>query len=324
MHGYRRFCNKIYQATKFVLGKIDAEFVPTPTLKLTGKESLAERWILHRLTIACKEINIALADREFAVATGIAYQFWYTQLCDVYIENSKSLISDENPEVRQSAKNTLYNAIEGALTMVHPFMPFLTEELWQRLPRRPNDKTPSIVLAKYPTYDASFDDPKSEAAYELVLGVAKGVRSLMAEYAIKDAGKLYVQLFNTEAHTTCIEQKSAILSLAGKGVETIDILTAQDTKPAGSVPTAVSADATVFLYIKDRVDIDQEIEKAQKKRDRAAEVVKKQRFILDDEAYQKKVSEELQNVERRKLKDAQKEVEEMESAIESFNKLKLE
>lgn len=73
--------------------------------------------------------------------------------------------------------------------MIHPFMPFLTEELWQRLPRRPDDKTPSIVLAKYPVYDAKMDDPASEEAYELVLGISKGIRSLMAEYSLKDEGK---------------------------------------------------------------------------------------------------------------------------------------
>ncbi len=73
--------------------------------------------------------------------------------------------------------------------MIHPFMPFLTEELWQRLPRRPKDTTPSIVKAAYPTYQQELDDPSSEAAYELLLGVSKGIRSLMSEYSIKDEGK---------------------------------------------------------------------------------------------------------------------------------------
>lgn len=73
--------------------------------------------------------------------------------------------------------------------MIHPYMPFLTEELWQRLPRRPGDSTPSIVKAAYPQYDERFDDPAAEAAYELVLDVSKGIRSLLAEYSIRDEGK---------------------------------------------------------------------------------------------------------------------------------------
>jgi valyl-tRNA synthetase len=189
IYGYRKFCNKIYQATKYVLGKIDADFIPQKTGKLTGKESLAEKWILHKLTIAAKEVNQALGEREFMRSTSIIYQYWLNSLCDVFIENSKAIIQDGNAEEKLSAMNTLYTALEGGLTMIHPYMPYLTEELWQRLPRRPEDKTPSIVLAQYPIYDEGMDDPASEAAYELVLGISKGIRSLMAEYSIKEEGK---------------------------------------------------------------------------------------------------------------------------------------
>jgi valyl-tRNA synthetase len=189
IHGYRKFCNKIYQATKYVLGKIDESYVPRNSGKLTGKESLSEKWILHKLTIAAKEINKALEDREFMRSTTIVYQYWYNHLCDVYIENSKAIIQDGTEEEKRSAIDTLYTALESALTMIHPFMPFLTEELWQRLPRRPGDTNPTICKAAYPVYDAEMDDPASEAAYELVLGVSKGIRSLMAEYSLKDEAK---------------------------------------------------------------------------------------------------------------------------------------
>ena len=188
IHGYRKFCNKIYQATKYMLSKLDADFVPQKTAALTGKESLAERWILHKMTTCAKDINQALADREFMRSTTYIYAYWYNQLCDVYIENSKAIIQDGTPEEKRSAVDTLYTAVEGALAMIHPFMPFLTEELWQRLPRRPEDKTPSIVLAKYPVFDQTMHDPKSEEAYELVLGISRGIRSLMSEYSLKDEG----------------------------------------------------------------------------------------------------------------------------------------
>ena len=189
MQGYRRFCNKIYQATKYVLGNLPENFVPQAKGGKTGKESLAERWILHKFTMAAKEINEALAAREFSRSTQLAYQYWYDNLCDVYIENSKAIIRDGSDEEKRSAIDTLYTALEGALCLIHPFMPFLTEELWQRLPRRPNDTTKSIVVAAYPEHDAAMEDPESEAAYELLLGCSKGVRSLMSEYLIKEDGK---------------------------------------------------------------------------------------------------------------------------------------
>lgn len=76
--------------------------------------------------------------------------------------------------------------------MIHPLMPFISEELWQRLPRRPGDNTPSIMLARYPVHDPNLDNPAAEAAYELVLGSSRGIRSLMSEYTLKgDAQGVY-------------------------------------------------------------------------------------------------------------------------------------
>jgi valyl-tRNA synthetase len=197
IHAYRKFCNKIYQATKYVIGNLPQDFVPQKTSGLIGKESLAERWILHKLTIAAKEVNKALADREFRDSATSIYQYWLTQLCDVYIENSKAIILKGTEEEKLSALNTLYTALEGGLTLIHPFMPFLTEELWQRLPRRPDDRTPSILLAKYPVYDENMDDPKSEEAYQLVLDISKGIRSLMADYSILKEAKGILSLPTT-------------------------------------------------------------------------------------------------------------------------------
>jgi valyl-tRNA synthetase len=151
MHAYRRFCNKIYQATKYVLGTFDKfgkDFVPRETAAKTGKETLPERWILSKFNRAAKEVNETLTDREFSRSTQVVYNYFYDELCDVFIENSKAIISDGNPEERKSAMDTLYTALEGALRMIHPFMPFLSEELWQRLPRRPGDKAPSITVAE--------------------------------------------------------------------------------------------------------------------------------------------------------------------------------
>lgn len=135
---------------------------------------------------AARDINEALADREFSKASIIVYRYWYSELCDVYIENSKAIIRDGSEEERQSALQTLYTTLEAALTMIHPFMPFITEEMWQRMPRRPSDSTKSIMIAKYPTYTPELDDPESETAYELVLDCSKGARSLMAEYSLKE------------------------------------------------------------------------------------------------------------------------------------------
>jgi valyl-tRNA synthetase len=185
IHAYRKFCNKIFQATKYVLGSLPQDFVPSENRIVPGK-TLAERWIQHKMNSATRDVNAAIADREFSKATIIVYRYWYSELCDVFIENSKAIIRDGTEEERQSALQTLYTALESALTLIHPFMPFISEEMWQRMPRRPNDSTKSIMVASYPEYSKTLDDPASEAAYELVLECTKAARSLMAEYSIKE------------------------------------------------------------------------------------------------------------------------------------------
>lgn len=328
MHGYRRFCNKIYQATKYVLGKLPSSFKPRPHSSCPSpKISLAERWILHKLTIASREINTALTDREFSNAATIVYQYWYNHLCDVYIENSKSILQSGSSEEQESALQTLYTALEGALTMIHPMMPFLTEELWQRLPRRPQDLTPSIVKANYPVYEEEMDDPASEEAYELLLAVTKAIRSLTAAYSIKDNAELTVQLSDEASLRTCTEELASIRSLSGKAVilgGKVNIISGKDEKPPGSVVIAVNASASVFLKVTGRIDIDAEIEKARKKLNAASDGVKKQRAMVDDETWRQKADAKVQDGERKKMENLEAECREMEDSIASFERLKLE
>ena len=329
MHGYRRFCNKIYQATKYVLGKIPSNFTPLPSsTSKTGHESLAEAWILHKFTTTAAEVNKYLAARDFSLATQASYQYWYTNLCDVYIENSKSIIQDGSPEEQHSAQQTLYTALEGGLTLIHPFMPFLTEELWQRLPRRPGDSTPSIIKAQYPTYHSGFDDSRSEEAYELVLAVSKAIRSLAAEYEIKDNANIFIVFSDSTSLATCKAQIASIKTLGGKPTTqgdsvSITILTDKDPQPSGCVAQAVDANVAVYLVVKGRVDIDAEISKAKSRMTKASDVVRKQRKMVDGEGWTK-MKPEAQAAEKKKLDDAQKEVEVLEGSVGQFERLKLE
>ncbi|EJP70548.1 valyl-tRNA synthetase [Beauveria bassiana ARSEF 2860] len=323
IYGYRKFCNKIFQATKYVLGSLPADFVPSKHGAVSGK-TLAERWILHKMNQAAKEVNVAIADREFSKSTAIVYKYWYSELCDVYIENSKSIIRDGTPEERDSAIQTLYTALEAALTMIHPFMPFISEEMWQRMPRRPSDETKSIMIAKYPVYSATLDDPQSETAYELVLDCVKAARSLTSEYAIKENADVIIQTFTDAAEETCTKELLSITSLAGKAVNKIKMIGANAPRPAGCVAYPVSTAATVFLQVKGRVDMDAEIAKAQKRRDKATQSIQRQEKLLADPVYLQKASEAVRDADEKKLADAKQELASFEATIMQFVQLKLE
>jgi valyl-tRNA synthetase len=323
MHGYRKFCNKIYQATRYVLGKLGDGFIPRESSALTGRESLPERWILMKMNTAAKQMNQALGDREFSKSTQVSYRYLYDELFDVYIENSKTIISDSTPEEARSAMDTLYTAIESGLRLVAPFMPFLTEELWQRLPRRPGDKTCSITIAQYPEYESSLDDPRSEAAYELVLGCSKGIRSLLAEYVVKDEGLAYIAPLNQVSYDAVSAQLLAIKSLSGKTPVKIGILNIEEGGPTNCAVFPVSADANVYLEVKGRIqDAAKEAERVKAKVDEARrELVEIDALEAELKKIQDKdVTDAMQSAETRK-RDVEAKMRALLEAVTMFDRM---
>lgn len=324
IYGYRRFCNKIYQATKYVLGKLGDDFKPQATVKKTGAESLAERWILHKLNTAAKIANEKLEQREFSDAAYALYQYWYSQLCDVFLENSKSLLQPETPtEIQESAKQTLYTVLEGGLKLIHPIMPFITEELWQRLPRRPDDKTMSIMKASYPEYDAAFDDPAAETAYDLILATSKAVRSILSEYEVKTKGDVKIQTYDETSYRTISEEVASIKSLSGKAIGEITVLDPSNTvPPPGCVVSAVGANAAIYLEVSNEVRLEQE-EKAKANLAKALETISRQQGIMNAPGWKEKAKPEARELEEKKLKDAQSEAARFEEQIRDLEKLKI-
>lgn len=319
VEGYRKFCNKIYQATKFVLGRLGSDYVPPATAGKSGHESLVEKWILHKLTVASRDINTQLDRREFSEATSTVYNFWY-DLCDVYIENSKTLIQEGTPEQRKSAQDTLYTCINGALSMIHPFMPFVTEEMWQRLPRRAGDSTPSITVAAYPVFEQELFDEAALDAYELVLSITKGARSLLSQYNILKNGQVFVESSDADVRAICEAQSDSIVSLI-KGVEQITVLGAGDAVPAGCALNGVSPSTTVHVMVKGQVDIDAEIAKVQKKLGNVQELQGK--LVASMGKFTDKTKPEAVEAAKERAQNFKAEVEGYEQTIAVLEKLKL-
>ena len=135
---------------------------------------------------------------------------------------------------------------------------------------------------------------------------------------------VFVQSFTPEAESTVNNQLASIRSLSGKGVTSIDLLSAAHSRPAGCVVFSISSSAAVFLHVKGRVDIEAEISKASKKLDKTKHSIERQKKILNDDDYRQKVDEKLQEVEERKLKDLETEGKAFEETIKQFETLKLE
>jgi valyl-tRNA synthetase len=262
-----------------------------------------------------------LEERNFLLATDEIYRYWLYELCDVYIENSKPLILEGTEEQKRSAQDTLYTCLEGALLLIHPFMPFVTEELWQRLPRRPNDANPTIVKAAYPRYTEELDNPDAERSYDLAFSVVKGIRSMQAEYGIKDKAEAYIHAKDAETFSTTSEQKPSISALV-KGLESLQILGENDSLPDGCGAFVISETCTVYLLVKGRVDVDAEIEKTRKKIAKAVESRKRLEKARAVKDYISKVRAEVQEADRIRLGEMVAEEKTLQELVAKFEGLR--
>lgn len=319
IEGYRKFCNKVYQATKFVLMRLGDDYKPPAKEAVAGSESLVEKWILHKYSAAARSVAEHLDKRQFSEAASAVYSYWLYELCDVYIENSKFLILEGSPEEQISARNTLYTAVEGGIRLLAPFMPFITEELWQRIPRRAGDlDIPSVSVAKFP--EPAFFSSEAEQEYNLVLAAVKQARSLLADYSISKGAHLIVSAENN-ALNVMRDQKDMILSLV-RAADTMSI-TAESTTPVGSVVGTVSPDCRVFLMVKGHVNLDDEISKAGKKLSKALQLrdnVVKQTKVP---GYEEKVKETVREANTKRIDAYEAEIRGLNSVIEEFERLKL-
>ena len=163
--GYRQFCNKLWNAVKFGLTYL-TDFEPTPTMHLTvpSDPSVAGRdlCILSKLNKVIKEVNQYIEDYTFGLATNAIHSFFIYDVCDTYLELMKPVfydLSEENKSRMLCAKMTLFTVLEQFLRLIHPFMPFVSEELWQRLPFLSKmTSVKSIMIASYPTEVTTWEN----------------------------------------------------------------------------------------------------------------------------------------------------------------------
>ena len=321
VEGYRKFCNKIYQATKFALMRLGDDYQPPANEGLSGNESLVEKWILHKLTETSKIVNEALDKRDFLTSTSSIYEFWYL-ICDVYIENSKYLIQEGSAVEQKSAKDTLYILLDNALKLIHPFMPFISEEMWQRLPKRSTEKAVSIVKATYPVYVSEYDDDKAANAYDLVLNITKEARSLLSEYNILKNGKVFVESNRDEYFKTANDQKDSIVSLI-KAIDEVTVVRDVSEIPEGCVLQSVNPEVNVHLLVKGHVDIDAEIAKVQKKLERASKSKNGIEQTMNSKDYETKANKQAKEANKTKLDNTVAEIEGLQATIENLKRLKL-
>jgi valyl-tRNA synthetase len=182
--GYRHFCNKVWNATRFAMMYFGEGFKFSGGVDLAGALAWEDRWILSRLSACAEKTNKAFEKYEFANATTATYSFFQYEFCDVYLELLKPRfhgldgadVSDEVKADQQAAREVLYTCLDRSLRLMHPLLPYLTEELYQRLPPSPT-KVESITIAPYPTTILGWINDGIEKEMEVASDIAKQFRS---------------------------------------------------------------------------------------------------------------------------------------------------
>jgi valyl-tRNA synthetase len=211
IEGYRHFCNKIWNAYRFVAPHLtdEARAVRLTDLPLT----VADEWILSRLNAVTRGVTEAFQSYRFNDAASLLYQFLWHEYCDWYLEIVKNLLAGPDPEERKrTGRILLARALEQAMRLLHPIMPFLSEEIWQRLP---HDGT-SVMTAPWPQADPALDFPRSVDSMETFMEITREVRNLRSGYNISPAQRvpLVVKTGSADQDATLASCREYLVSLA--------------------------------------------------------------------------------------------------------------
>ncbi|KFK94993.1 MULTISPECIES: valine--tRNA ligase [unclassified Serratia (in: enterobacteria)] len=255
LEGYRNFCNKLWNASRFVLMNTEAH-----DCGFNGGEmqlSLADRWILAEFNRTVKAYREALDTYRFDIAAGILYEFTWNQFCDWYLELTKPVVSNGSEAEQRGTRHTLITVLEVLLRLAHPIIPFITETIWQRVKPLTGETADTIMLQPFPAYDAALEDQQALNDLEWIKQAITAVRNIRAEMNIAPSKMLEVLLRNAngDAARRVQENQSFIERLAR--LESISLLPAGDKGPV-SVTKLVEG-AELLIPMAGFIDKDAEI-----------------------------------------------------------------
>lgn len=303
IEGYRHFANKLWNAVRFLL--MNLEDYSRPQVEPDASElDLAQRWILSRANKVVLQVRDALSNYKFNEAACLLYQFFWHEYCDWFVEISKLKLGS-NGRGKSLAQWTLVSVLEKSLRLLHPFMPFITEELWQGLPHEGE----SITIAPYPRAESKWIDDKAEAEMEPIMAVVSSIRNVRSEVGLPPGKALDEVVLNvkTEEERKNFENYSSYIELLCKAKKVrIGI---DSPKPEGSA-AAVGKGVEIFVPLKGVIDPSSERQRLLKEIAKMESDLGLLRRKLSNEDYLAKAPREVVEKDRGKL-EALREKEEL-------------
>jgi valyl-tRNA synthetase len=309
--GNRKFGNKIWQAVLgFALPHIKdltvEDGVPKPA-------TLADRWILSRLAEVAMQSNRGLEEFRVGDVTHLLYHFFWDELCSWYIELLKPTLHGDDPQKAEAGKRVLCHVLEVSLRLLHPLMPFLTEALWQELPKA-KDAKKSIMTAPYPTVEDGLKDAVAESDAERLMAFVSAVRTVRAEYDIAPSLRIPMFAYTDDEIVRRIVMANEDFIKALARIEVLHLESMSSDRPKGSA-TAVIDGAELAVPLKGVIDLSAESARLAKEKDKlekqAAAVEKK----LSNEGFLSRAPEDVILKEKEKLRETSERLSKIAEAL---------
>ena len=284
----RNFCNKIWNASRFLLMNLEAEDFTLP-----AQLDLEDKWILSKYNTLVKEVTENIDKYELGIAADKLYSFIWDNFCDWYIELCKTRLTGEDKEASLRAQKVLGHVLSGTMQLLHPFMPFITEEIWQALPH----EGPSIMVSSWPKADDSLIFPAEEAEMEEIMAAIRAIRNRRSEMNVPPSKK---------AALIIVTQKPDLFADAEpfmKRLAWASQVTVQSEAPAdaGKMVACVTQACQVLMPMADLVDLDKERERLEKELENAENMVKRTQAKLQNESFVSRAPQNVVDAEKEKL-----------------------
>jgi valyl-tRNA synthetase len=295
VEGARNFANKVWNASRFAMINLE-DFSSQDAVDIKNREQLelADRWILSRLNKTAAEVTANLESYELGEAARILYEFIWNEFCDWYIEMIKPrLYGKGSKESRKTAQTVLHHALLHTLELLHPFMPFLSEEIWQHLPHTGE----SIMIATWPAADAEQSDAESEALMEFLMEAIRGIRNMRGEMKIHPGKTVRCVAVAAPEESEVLQRHSSYIQLLADCE--LEIVGREGSKPKQALST-VARGTEIYLPLAGLVDLDKELARLEKEERSIDGVLQRVRKKLSNEDFLAKAPPEVVEKERKK------------------------
>ena len=306
------FANKIWNASRFALMNLDG--LTYGEINLDGEMQLADKWILTRLNETIEAVTTLSEKYEFGEVGSTLYHFIWDDLCDWYIEMAKLTLYGDDEEAKKMTRSVLAYVLERTMCLLHPFMPFITEAIWQHLPHEGT----SITIAKWPEKQEKWHDPKSLEEMKLIQEVIRTIRNLRAEMNVAPSKPIVMDIKPTSAETEEILKKNK--TYIEKFCNTSQLTISMEAKPQEKSVTQVITGAEIYLPLEELIDIEEELKRLQKEYEKLTKEVERVQKKLANEGFIKKAPAKVVEEERAKERDYLKKRELVKQRIDELSK----